>query len=121
MTLSCIAFLAVTLLLTASAQIYNLPSSEVSCPSGYEIKGQSCLRIVTKKLNWTEAQKNCSSDGGYLVNIMSQRDQADVHSVLKKIRSKYLFPCFLYKVLLISIHSYLFMLKLSTENYFRRK
>lgn len=47
-------------------------------PSGYS------FRLVAKKLNWYQALKECSSDGGHLVSIHNETANEDIALIAKR-------------------------------------
>lgn len=51
---------------------------DVKTPSGYS------FHLVDKKLNWYEALKECSHDGGHLVSIHNETANRDIAGIAKR-------------------------------------
>ncbi|KAB5559385.1 hypothetical protein PHYPO_G00028380 [Pangasianodon hypophthalmus] len=57
---------------------YRKDPADVKSPSGYS------FRLVAKKLNWYQALKECSSDGGHLVSIHNETTNRDMALISKR-------------------------------------
>ena len=53
------------------------------CPSGYNSEGDSCYKFFSDPATGDAAQSQCESDGGNLVNIGSDAENAYVKSLFK--------------------------------------
>ncbi|KAK3561497.1 hypothetical protein QTP86_005998 [Hemibagrus guttatus] len=57
---------------------YRKDPTDVKTPTGYSFS------LVTKKLNWYQALKECSSDGGHLVSIHNETTNRDMALIAKR-------------------------------------
>ena len=52
-----------------------VPTSTISCPTGYIQLGLSCYKFVLLRRNWTDAMSYCSRRAGLLVSIQTEYEQ----------------------------------------------
>ncbi|XP_060797712.1 lymphocyte antigen 75 [Neoarius graeffei] len=57
---------------------YRKDPIDVKTPAGYS------FRLAAKKLNWYDALKECSSDGGHLVSIHDEAANRDIAQIVKR-------------------------------------
>ncbi|XP_033107176.1 macrophage mannose receptor 1-like [Anneissia japonica] len=55
------------------------------CPSGWWTRGNKCYNFFQEKKNWTNAKSFCESNGGGLVSVNDQYDQAYLITLLQDI------------------------------------
>ena len=59
---------------------------ENQCPDNWQLSGDRCLKYISSKLNWYDAQERCSIMGkeGYLAYVGSEDDNNNVFNVARK-------------------------------------
>ena len=48
------------------------------CPDGWTHMGSSCYRTLVEKTSWYEAKEGCYAQGGYLAELTSPEEEADI-------------------------------------------
>merc|ERR1711923_90114 len=70
----------VCLVSSSQGVVVNSPSS---CGGDYSYQyGEFCYRYVDDKVSWQDAQKNCNTDGGHLVEVLTAEHNAYVESII---------------------------------------
>jgi len=55
----------------------------IFCEGGYGVAGDHCYKAGDSALNYNDSQDFCEQDGGYLITITSEQEQADMIEYLK--------------------------------------
>ena len=52
------------------------------CPDGWTHMGSSCYRTSLEKMSWYEAKEDCQAEGGYLAELTSPEEEANINEFI---------------------------------------
>lgn len=52
------------------------------CPDGWTHMGSSCYRTSLEKMSWYEAKEDCQAQGGYLAELTSPEEEANINEFI---------------------------------------
>jgi hypothetical protein len=84
------------------------------CDSTWSTRNGRCYKHFTPKVTWSEAQKTCQDNSGYLASIRDSDEMSFVNGKRSNIRK--FFSCFFLPIDIFNTHSYYLILFQKVNN-----